>query len=784
MNRTLIALLLAFAYGLPQLAVAESALSFVPWPRSIELQPGETPPLTASSRILYETRETARSIESSLGPLAKVLAGELELVTGVRPQVAELTAGVTPNARDLQLRFQTIRGRFAQDEAAEDQAYELRVTPDEVIVTSQYTKGVAYGTTTLLQALRETPDGFVLPCLEIDDHPAAAFRNVMIDVARQPHSIGVLKDAIRMARMYKLRYVQLHLTDDQHFTFPFAPVTDNLEDNHAYTRAELIDLVAYADVRGVTLIPELDLPGHSTRLRQSGYLSPNKNDADVASPENAAKINAIIDDMLSVFRSSPYFHIGGDESRAGRTLVPFLASVNEFVRGNPTGGKRRLLVWEGFHGAPTKQIPPTGDDRVVVMAWESSYNPPWDLLNNGYTIINASWKPTYACAGPGGGLHAGWTTGRQFYPRDLYGWDKNTFMHWEQGRPVYEDRGPNDPDLNDGVWNAEWIGKQDQILGGQMLHWEQRETAVINQQVDRLPVLAQKLWGPDREESFEDFEARSQAVNERVMTVVQPVQVLPKGNRHTNPLEDTYQPYEGESASVRLVNRTRIEGEIRYELGEVRGGVEHFMFQPTPTPTISSPAYDGPIDASGGFSVRAQLFRKNGEPVDGHTWKFFINYPNRVRVTSYNVGRRTQPRVQDLASLPDSRVQKRYELPMLRGGMRNVEVRGLMTEADLTPPASGDYTLHLKTANGHASLYLDTNRNGQWEPEEKLISDSPNNEALQTASEVELDASQRYRLRIDHNTGMPRPVLVVYLEGPGTNGRESITRYLSLPDGE
>ena len=110
----------------------------------------------------------------------------------------------------------------------------------------------------------------------------------------------MIKDVVRLARLYKIRYVQLHLTDDQSFTFPFAPIVDGLQAkghaNHAYTRAELEELVAYADSRGVTLIPELELPGHSSMITRSGYLSPlDENHAQIADPANFEKLLVIVD---------------------------------------------------------------------------------------------------------------------------------------------------------------------------------------------------------------------------------------------------------------------------------------------------------------------------------------------------------------------------------------------------------------------------------------------------------------------------------------------------------
>ncbi len=112
----------------------------------------------------------------------------------------------------------------------------------------------------------EDGDRVSLPSLNLRDAPAYPYRSIMIDVARNPHSIAVLEDVIRLAHHYKLRFLHLHLSDDQLFTFPFKGITDVLENNVSYTRAELEGLVAYAALRGITIIPGIDLPGHSSRL--------------------------------------------------------------------------------------------------------------------------------------------------------------------------------------------------------------------------------------------------------------------------------------------------------------------------------------------------------------------------------------------------------------------------------------------------------------------------------------------------------------------------------------
>ena len=752
--------------------------AFVPRPKRVEMTAAPAFLLAHTARILYQTRTASRAIETSLEPLAQVLAGEIELVTGIRPAVRAAGLDDASSRGNISLEFQAIAGPPAESEAEEDQSYTLDVTPLRVVVRSQYYKGVAFGTATLLQAIAVQGERSTVPSLRVMDSPAAAFRSVALDVARNVHSPGVIQDVIRTARLYKFRYVQLHLTDDENFTFPFELVTGALPDNFSYARQELRDLVAYADARGVTLIPELDLPGHSTKLKASGYLAVSATDDDVASPSNYAKITAIVDDILSVFASTPYFHIGGDESGAEATLVDFISAVNAHLRGHPVGGKRRLLVWEGFHDAPTSALPALGDDRVVVMSWESVYNPPWALLRSGYQLVNSSWAPTYVVGA--GSVIQHCSSWRRWTPAELYRWDKNTFMHWYQGFPVYDDAGPSDPNRNDGIWNARWIHTDQQILGGQLNFWEQRESTVIAHLRSRAAVVAERLWNPAGSTSYGAFAARARAVDARVVSIVQPVEILPRESADAPGAGVIYQPYAGDSIRVSLRNRSRVRGTIRYVRGGFSGDLSRAEFAPVPTPMQAGIAYANALTMSGGFSVRAQLFRDDGTAVEGNTWAFFNNWPDRVRVTEYDIGRRTPTSVPDLAKMPRARVQARYALPMLRGHIRSVAISAQQLESTLTPPQSGAYDISIETQDGLATLYVDLNDNHRWDQGEAIIPLTPNTGVRQKAA-VTLRADQPVLLRIDHVTAMPRPTLIVYLEGPGTQGRQEISKYLSVP---
>lgn len=149
-------------------------------------------------------------------------------------------------------------------------------------------------------------------------------------------------------------------------------------------------------------------------------------------------------------------------------------------------------------------------------------------------------------------------------------------------------------------------------------------------------------------------------------------------------------------------------------------------------------------------------------------------------MTDYDVGLKTLPKVFDMESLPKDKIIGSYEMPMLRGPLRHTSIRGQKMESVLTAPSSGEFEISMKTQSGHATLYLDTNGDGKCDKSEILIADTPNTEKPQTAK-VALEKGKQYPLRVDHNVGMPRPVVIVTLKAEGEERGKDISEFLSLP---
>ena len=264
-----------------------------------------TLPLTSRSRIVCQ--------DPRLQPLANILAGEIQIASGLKLAVAS----GKPGHGDIAL---------AIDPSLAKEAYRLDVADAATVAAGNY-PAAALGTATLLQSLIVDGGEVALPRMSLRDEPKADFRGLMIDVARKYHSIESLKDLVELCRLYKVRYLQLHLTDDQAFTFPsraYPKLNENPQHGgKCYTIEMLQDLVAYADARGVTIIPEYEAPGHSAAANRAMHdlfiianTKPYEHHASInfCKEEVMRAVATIVGEMCDVFKSTPYFHIGGDEA--------------------------------------------------------------------------------------------------------------------------------------------------------------------------------------------------------------------------------------------------------------------------------------------------------------------------------------------------------------------------------------------------------------------------------------------------------------------------------------
>ncbi len=301
------------------------------------------------------------------------------------------------------------------DKKLEEEAYRINFGSTVTVKASTRT-GLAWALQTLGQLINS--DHWEKQIL---DNPDVPFRSVSVDVARRFHSISTLKTLARWCQLGKVRFMQLHLTDDQNWMLPsnVFPHVDSRNQHHlpAYTAAELKDLQSFASARGVTIVPEIDIPGHCSLLVASDpKLFRIQNSASVGCvnfgpPLVRAKLKQLIGETARLFSGSPYIHIGGDEawypdaekdpqmkaamaqlgpnSNPSQVFVDFVGEMaDEVIR-----LKKKPIVWEGFAASDfaKKRIP----KETVVVAWEGTYYPADKLIADGYQVVNAGWDPYY-----------------------------------------------------------------------------------------------------------------------------------------------------------------------------------------------------------------------------------------------------------------------------------------------------------------------------------------------------------------------------------------------------
>ncbi len=211
----------------------------------------------------------------------------------------------------------------------EDESYELEVTQQQARLTAPTPVGLMRGIETFLQLVELDAQGFGAPAVRITDHPRFPWRGLMIDVCRHWMPADVIKRNIDAMAAVKLNVLHLHLSDDQGFRIEskrFPRLQDLGSDGHYFTQAQMAELIAYARGRGIRVVPEFDMPGHSTSWfvgypefasgpgpfhieRKWGIFDPT---LDPTRDETYTFLDGLIGEMAALFPDE-YFHIGGDE---------------------------------------------------------------------------------------------------------------------------------------------------------------------------------------------------------------------------------------------------------------------------------------------------------------------------------------------------------------------------------------------------------------------------------------------------------------------------------------
>ncbi|MFD9301396.1 beta-N-acetylhexosaminidase [Streptomyces sp. NPDC060048] len=398
-------------------------LALVPRPDSVTARPG---------RFALDHRTGLRAGPGA-GAAADLLRELLTPVTG-------LPLAPDPDGRIV---FLLAPG----DKALGAEGYALTVHPDEVLLLAARPEGLLRGVQTLRQLLppealapgaptgggappRTPAPDWSLPCVRITDRPRFAWRGAMLDVARHFQPAAYLRRFVDLLALHKLNVLHLHLTDDQGWRMPVAAYPrlteiggrraesagDGIPHQGSYTRAELVGLVAYAARRGVSVVPEIEMPGHA-RAALAAYPELGNRPGVRLEPwtswgvcENVLGVHdgvldfcrAVLDEVADVF-PAPYVHVGGDE--CPRTEWERSPAARARIAAAGLSGPGALHGW--FLGAVATHLAglgrrplgwtDTGSElpaAFTAMAWRDAEHGAAAALR-GHDVIMAPYRSTY-----------------------------------------------------------------------------------------------------------------------------------------------------------------------------------------------------------------------------------------------------------------------------------------------------------------------------------------------------------------------------------------------------
>jgi hexosaminidase len=330
----------------------------------------------------------------------------------------------------------------AVQEVGEDESYTLDITPAGATLHAANPLGVLHGLQTFLQLASITADGFASPAVSVLDQPRFAWRGLMIDSSRHFIPLEVIKRNIDGLEAVKMNVFHWHLSDNQGFrveSHKFPKLQESGSDGLYYTQEQIRDVIAYARDRGVRVVPEFDMPGHSTAWfvgypelasgkgpyqieRKWGVFDPAM---DPTNEKTYKFLNELIGEMAKLFPDQ-FFHIGGDEVNgkewdANPSIQAFMKSHeiknNEGLQAYFSQRLQDLVVKHGKTTIGWDEILVPGVPKtIVIQSWRGAdslaaaakmgYR---GILSNGY-YIDLGWSAArHYAVDPMGGAAANLT---------------------------------------------------------------------------------------------------------------------------------------------------------------------------------------------------------------------------------------------------------------------------------------------------------------------------------------------------------------------------------------
>lgn len=419
------------------------------------------------------------------------------------------------------------------------EGYRLTVTAQEIAIRGGGVAGVFYGWQTLRQLLppdierfgRNADGGRVtVPAVEIEDQPRFRWRGAHLDVSRHFSPVDEVKKFIDLMALHKLNVFHWHLVDDQGWRVEikkYPKLTevgawrgttakqlvegefDGIPHGGFYTQDELRDVVAYAAERGMAVVPEIEVPGHSSAAL-AAYPEFGNTDAPgynpqvqgywsifpetyAPKPETLRFLDEVFDEVLAIFPGT-FIHVGGDE--APKVHWETSPATRAFMQANGIKDGHEMQSWfirrtENYLAARGRRL--VGWDEIqegglapgaTMMAWRDVK---WaiEAARLGHDVVMAPTSHTYLDYYEGSGEEEGVPIGAKHPLSKVYAFE-----------PIPDELEPQ---------------HHHHVLGAQGQLWRERmpSLAVVERRAfPRLTALAEVVWSPRAKRDYADFRAR------------------------------------------------------------------------------------------------------------------------------------------------------------------------------------------------------------------------------------------------------------------------------------
>ncbi|MDT5157477.1 MAG: hexosaminidase [Acidobacteriota bacterium] len=481
--------LTATAQTAPATAPATTTRNLMPVPASVRFGAGRL--ALNKSFTVAATGTVDERLRAGVDRVVRRLEGRtvLEFARGLAAEPAQATLLIEARGPGL-----------AVPSVEEDESYTLDVSDKQAVLRAATVVGALRGLETFLQLVEGDREGYFVPVVSIDDKPRFRWRGLLIDVGRHFEPVEVLKRNLDAMAAVKLNVFHWHLTEDQGFRVEskiFPRLHQMGSDGLFYTQEQVRDVVAYARERGIRVVPEFDIPGHSTSWlvghpelgsapgpytieRGAGIFEPA---LDPTREEVYKFLDSFLGEMASLFPDA-YMHIGGDENEGKQWERN--PRIQAFMKEKGIKDNRALQTYFNQHLLKILQ-----KHGKRMMGWDEIFQP--DLPKD---IVIHSWRGQTALAeaarrGYDGVLSNGYYIDLVYPTSDHY--------------------------LNDPVPEGSTLTPSEaaHVLGGEATMWgEWVSPETIDSRIwPRTAAIAERLWSPREVRDVADMYRRLRTIS-------------------------------------------------------------------------------------------------------------------------------------------------------------------------------------------------------------------------------------------------------------------------------